>query len=80
MKDEPADARSNPLPTHLGYLQASALLEQDEAYEPAIQLCKQAQAAGWNGNWSWRIQRLARKPYEKNPGVKPISSSGIQWP
>ena len=70
---------ARPLPTHLGYLQASALLEQDGAYDPAIQLCKQAQAAGWNGNWSWRIQRLARKLYEKNPGVKPISSSGIQW-
>jgi hypothetical protein len=68
-----------PLPIHLGYQQASALLEQDGAYEPALQLCKQAQAAGWNGNWSWRIQRLARKLYEQNPGVKAISSSGITW-
>jgi hypothetical protein len=68
-----------PLPIHLGYLQASVLLEQDEAYEPAIQLCKQAQAAGWNGNWSWRIQRMTRKLYEKNPLLKSISSSGIRW-
>ena len=68
-----------PLPTHLGYLQASILLEQDEAYEPAIELCRQAQAGGWNGNWSWRIQRMARKLYEKNPLVKSISSSGIRW-
>lgn len=68
-----------PLPTHLGYLQASALLEQDEAYERAIELCRQAQAGGWNGNWSWRIQRMVRKLYEKNPDVKFISSSGIKW-
>jgi len=68
-----------PLPIHLGYQQASALLEQDGAYQPALDLCKQAQAAGWKGNWSWRIQRLARKLYEQNPGVKAISSSGITW-
>ena len=56
-----------PLPTHLGYLQASALLEQEGRYEPAIELCKQAQAGGWSGNWSWRIQRMARKLYEQGP-------------
>jgi hypothetical protein len=67
-----------PLPTHLGYLQASALLEQEGAYERAIELCKQAQAGGWSGNWSWRIQRMTRKLYEKGPPVKSISSSGIQ--
>ena len=68
-----------PLPTHLGYLQASALLEQEGRYEPAIELCKQAQAAGWGGNWSWRIQRMARKMYERGHPVKAISSSGITW-
>ncbi len=68
-----------PLPIHLGYQQASMQLEQDGAWQPALDLCKQAQAAGWNGNWSWRIQRLARKLFEQNPGVKAISSSGITW-
>jgi hypothetical protein len=68
-----------PLPTHLGYLQASALLEQDEAYEAAIQLCRQARGAGWKGNWSWYIQRMTRKLEERNPPVKSISSSGIRW-
>ena len=67
-----------PLPTHLGYLQASVLLEQEGAYERAIDLCKQAQAGGWNGNWSWRIQRMTRKLGEKGRLVKPISSSGIR--
>jgi hypothetical protein len=66
-----------PLPTHLGYLLASALLEQEGAYDPALQLCKQAQAGGWSGNWSWRIQRLTRKLFEQGPPVKSISSSGM---
>jgi len=66
-----------PLPTHLGYLQASALLEQEGRYEAAIELCKQAQAGGWGGNWSWRIQRMARKMYERGQPVKSISSSGM---
>jgi hypothetical protein len=68
-----------PLPTHLGYQQASALLEQEGAYEPALELCRQAQAGGWGGNWSWRIQRLGRKLYEKNQPVRSISPSGITW-
>ncbi len=64
----------------LGYFGLTGwwMLEQDEAYEPAIQLCKQAQAAGWAGNWSWYIQRMTRKLDERNP-VKSISSSGIRW-
>jgi hypothetical protein len=65
------------LPTHLGYLQASALLEQEGRYETAIELCKQAQAEGWSGNWSWRIQRMARKLYERGHPVPSISSSGM---
>jgi hypothetical protein len=66
-----------PLPTHLGYQQASALLEQEERYEAAIELCRQAQSGGWDGNWSWRIQRLTRKLYEAGHPVKSISSSGM---
>lgn len=66
-----------PLPTHLGYVQASALLEQEGRLEPAIDLCKQAEAEGWGGNWPWRIQRMARKVYERGNPVKSVSSSGI---
>ncbi len=68
---------AEPLPTHLGYLQASALLELEGRYEPAIELCHQAEKEGWNGNWSWRIQRMARKMYERGQPVKSASSSGM---
>jgi hypothetical protein len=63
-----------PLPTHLGYLQAATILEQQGAYAQAIEICRQAEAEGWGGNWSWRIQRLARR---LSSSVKPISSSGL---
>ena len=66
-----------PLPAHLGYQQASSLLELEGRYEPAIELCHQAEREGWNGNWSWRIQRMARKMYERGQPVKSASSSGI---
>ncbi len=69
-----AKSPEQPLPTHLGYLQAATILEQQGAYAQALEICRQAEAEGWGGNWSWRIQRLARKLSES---VKPISSSGI---
>jgi hypothetical protein len=68
-----------PLPTHLGYLVASTMLEQDGAHEPAIELCRQAQREGWGGNWPWQIQRLNRKLCEAGRAVKFISPSGITW-
>ncbi|MCU0914843.1 MAG: hypothetical protein MUC88_09800 [Planctomycetes bacterium] len=68
-----------PLPIHLGYQLASALLEQEGAYQQALELCRQAQAGGWSGNWSWRIQRINRTLYERDPRVRSISSSGIRW-
>ncbi len=63
-----------PLPTHLGYLQAANILEQQGAYAQAIEICRQAQSEGWTGNWPWRIQRLARK---QPSSMRPISQSGI---
>ncbi len=65
---------SEPLPTHVGYLQAATVLEQQGAYAQGIELCRQAKAQGWAGNWIWRIQRLARN---LPATVKPISSSGM---
>ena len=65
---------AEPLPTHLGYLVAATVLEQQGAYAQALELCREAKAQGWNGNWSWRMQRLARQlPYT----VKSISPSGM---
>jgi len=68
-----------PLPTHLGYLHASTMLEREGAYERAIELCRQAQSDGWGGDWSSRIRRMTGKLYEKGNLVKSISSSGIRW-
>ncbi len=65
------------LPVHLGYLVASTMLEQEGAYEPAIELCRQAQSEGWSGNWPWRIQQLNRKLCETGRAVKSVSSSGM---
>ena len=65
-----------PLPAHLGCLQAATMLEQQGAYAPAIEICRQAESEGWNGNWSWRIHRMAKKLAEHTP-VRPISPSGI---
>jgi len=65
-----------PLPAHLGYQQAATMLEQQGAYAPAIEVCRQAESEGWNGNWSWRIHRMAKKLAEHSP-VRPISPSGI---
>jgi hypothetical protein len=65
------------LPSHLGYLWATAILEREGRYERAIELCRQAQSQGWDGNWPWRIQCLTRKLYESRSPVKSISSSGI---
>ena len=67
-----------PLPTHLGYLAASTMLEQEGAHEPAIELCRQAQSEGWGGNWPWRIQQLNRKLCETGRAVKAVSSSGMR--
>ena len=66
-----------PLPVHLGYLYAAGLLEQQEAYSQAIEICKQAEAAGWTGNWSWRLQRMSRRVFEAGPPCKFISASGM---
>ena len=63
--------------TYLGYLMASTMLEQEGAYELAIELCRQAQSEGWGGNWPWRIQQLNRKLCETGRAVKSVSSSGI---
>lgn len=65
------------LPTHLGYLQAANMLEQQGAYLRAIEVCRQAEAEGWSGNWAWRVQRMAKKAGSDVYGVRSISSSGM---
>lgn len=66
-----------PLPVHLGYRYAATVLEQQGDYSRAIEICRQAQMEGWNGDWPWRIQRMARRLHEQEPRLKPISQSGM---
>ena len=66
-----------PLPAHLGYSHAASILEQQSRYAPAMEICRQAQTEGWSGDWSWRIQRMARELSERTPQLKFISRSGM---
>jgi len=66
-----------PLPIHLGYLHAATTLEQQGAFSRAMEICREAQAEGWSGDWSWRIQRMAKRLHEQTPQVRPISQSGM---
>jgi hypothetical protein len=68
---------NEPLPVHLGYLFASTMLERDDAYEAAIELCRQAKSEGWAGDWLSRIQQLNKKLCENGQAVKSMSPSGV---
>lgn len=72
-----AEHPDTPLPVHLGYLHAASVLEQEGGLSRAIEVCREAQAEGWSGDWSWRIQRMARRLHEQRPQAKPISPSGM---
>lgn len=65
------------LPLHMGFQMMAVLLEQEESYAQAIELCKQARFQGWSGNWTWRIGTLARKLSEHGNPVQPICPSGL---
>jgi len=49
------------LPAHTGYEQLAIILEKQEKYNEAIDLCKQAQKQAWNGEWNKRIERCLTK-------------------
>ena len=53
--------RDDPLPSHTGYTQLVIILEKQKEYEKVIDLCKQAQAQTWNGDWTKRIERCVKK-------------------
>lgn len=65
------------LPTHSGFQMMAGLLEREESYARAIEICKQARAQGWSGNWTWRIGRLAKKLGRRGHPVRSISPSGL---
>ncbi len=45
------------LPSHAGYKQLLIVLEKRGEFEEAIEIAKQAQSQGWNGDWEKRIAR-----------------------
>jgi len=66
-----------PLPMHAGFQMMAILLEKEEAYAQAIEVCKQARFQGWEGNWTWRIGSLAQKLGQQGNPVQNISQSGL---
>lgn len=66
-----------PLPIHAGFQMMVVLLEKEEAYAQAIELCKQARFQGWEGNWTWRIGSLAQKLGQQGNPVQNMSQSGL---
>lgn len=51
----------NALPGHKGYQQLAIILEKQERYPEAIELCEQAKLQGWAGDWDKRIERCSKK-------------------
>ena len=49
------------LPGHKGFHQLSVYEEKQKNYKEALNLAKQAQADGWQGDWEKRIERLSKK-------------------
>ena len=49
------------LPSHHGYKQLSIILEKRGDFRGASDLCCQAKAEGWKGDWDSRIARLEKK-------------------
>jgi len=57
--------KNEKLPTHTGYEQLAIILEKQEKYDEAIDLCKQAQKQTWGGEWGKRIERCLKKKFKK---------------
>lgn len=52
---------TEPLTGHPGFEQLAIIRERQGQYHEAIQLCQQALAQGWAGDWEWRIRRCQSK-------------------
>jgi len=65
------------LPIHAGFQMMAILLEKEESYAKAIEICKQARFQEWSGNWTWRIGCLARKLSQLSNPVQSMSPSGL---
>ena len=56
-----------PLPSHAGYTRMAIVLEQNGDFEEALALVREAKAAGWNGDWDKRIERIKKKLKKQKP-------------
>lgn len=52
-----------PLPAHLGYATLADIRERQGKYEETIQICQQAIAEGWTGDWQVRINRCRKTSF-----------------
>ncbi len=65
------------LPVHMGFQMMAIILQKDELYAKAIEMCKQARFQGWSGNWTWRIGTLAKELAARGNPVQSVSRSGL---
>ena len=49
------------LPAHPGYKQLAIIYEKQKRYRETVDLCLQALAEGWRGDWDARIDRCEKK-------------------
>lgn len=49
------------LPAHAGYRQLRIILEKQNKFDEAIELCEQAKAQGWADDWNKMIETLNKK-------------------
>jgi tetratricopeptide (TPR) repeat protein len=49
------------LVSHKGYEQLAIILEKQNSYKEAIEVCAQAEKQGWCGDWENRIERCKKK-------------------
>ncbi len=49
------------LPEHHGYKQLSIILDKQNRYADAVEVCQEARSEGWNGDWEKRIERYKKE-------------------
>ncbi|MGH1529979.1 MULTISPECIES: tetratricopeptide repeat protein [Yersinia] len=49
------------LPSHQGFKQLAIILEKQNKFKEAINLCEKALKQGWSDDWQKRIERCSRK-------------------
>ena len=49
-----------PLGTHTGFTQLAIIYKKQKDWEKVIELCKQAKADDWGGDWDKRIEEAQK--------------------